>query len=139
MDRIQTHALGDPSDPKARIVPLHHGSSQILTSVKAATRVVSPGHAFLNTLHHTSHIVFLLAREMPMYIMPLCKEGLHSDHLDYTPTSLKSVPKLLTEILCLNLISIRKTTPWFLFSSPAPGPANTPPINSCTPTMLETE
>ncbi|MPC26217.1 hypothetical protein E2C01_019352 [Portunus trituberculatus] len=27
MDRIRTHALGDPSDPKARMVPLYHGST----------------------------------------------------------------------------------------------------------------
>ncbi|MPC74769.1 hypothetical protein E2C01_069144 [Portunus trituberculatus] len=25
MDRIRTRALGDPSDPKARMVPLYHG------------------------------------------------------------------------------------------------------------------
>ncbi|MPC81809.1 hypothetical protein E2C01_076444 [Portunus trituberculatus] len=28
MDRIRTRALGDPSDPKARMVPLYHGGTQ---------------------------------------------------------------------------------------------------------------
>ncbi|MPC58689.1 hypothetical protein E2C01_052696 [Portunus trituberculatus] len=28
MDKIQTLALGDPSDPKARMVPLYHGGSR---------------------------------------------------------------------------------------------------------------
>ncbi|MPC08818.1 hypothetical protein E2C01_001412 [Portunus trituberculatus] len=27
MDRIRTHALGDPADPKACMVPLYHGFS----------------------------------------------------------------------------------------------------------------
>ncbi|MPC53084.1 hypothetical protein E2C01_046967 [Portunus trituberculatus] len=27
MDRIRNRALGDPSDPKARMVPLYHGDS----------------------------------------------------------------------------------------------------------------
>ncbi|MPC89439.1 hypothetical protein E2C01_084385 [Portunus trituberculatus] len=29
MDRIRTRALGDPSDPKARVDPLHHGGPLI--------------------------------------------------------------------------------------------------------------
>ncbi|MPD00874.1 hypothetical protein E2C01_096378 [Portunus trituberculatus] len=29
MDRIRTRALGDPSDPKARMVPLYHGGELI--------------------------------------------------------------------------------------------------------------
>ncbi|MPC44788.1 hypothetical protein E2C01_038468 [Portunus trituberculatus] len=31
VDRIRTRALGDPSDPKARMVPLYHGGPKILS------------------------------------------------------------------------------------------------------------
>ncbi|MPC47338.1 hypothetical protein E2C01_041080 [Portunus trituberculatus] len=32
MDRIRTRVLGDPSDPKARMVPLYHGDPQIIST-----------------------------------------------------------------------------------------------------------
>ncbi|MPD06754.1 hypothetical protein E2C01_102581 [Portunus trituberculatus] len=45
VDRIRTRALGDLSDPKARMVPLYHGGSLLIfnyTIVLLANRTTSP-------------------------------------------------------------------------------------------------
>ncbi|MPC23234.1 hypothetical protein E2C01_016275 [Portunus trituberculatus] len=59
MDRIRTRALGDPSDPKARMVPLYHGGPYPIThtalrhSTAASSKLYTPNAMLEVNVNHT--------------------------------------------------------------------------------------